>query len=182
MPDELEQRIRALAADPELRERVDRARRLLEEEGAPDGASRAELYVTVADYEMLGGRAAEAVELLRRAVAEPGAPTELRFHLVRALLQARHTDEAAAELAELWHVRPRDLAGHEMMGATLMAAGLDSEAIRWLTAGALAALRQEGADPVLTARLLRLRRLARIRQGFPEDDYDRIAAGAPDEA
>ena len=174
IPDDLEQRIRALAADPALRERVEQAQRTLAEGGEPDGADRAALHMTIADYEMLSDRPDEALEWLRRGLAEPGAPIELRFHLARALLQAGRSDEAATEMAALWLVRPRDLAGHEVLGATLMAAGLDGEAIRWLTAGALSALRAEGADPVLVTRLLRLRRAARLRQGFPEDDYDRL--------
>ena len=172
--------MRALANDPELQARVERARQDLE--AGTGETARAELYLTVADYEMLAGRAAAAVDWLRRGMAEPDARTELRFHLARALLQAGRSDEAAVELADLWRVRPRDLAGHEVIGATLMAAGLDSEAIRWLTAGALAALREDAADPAIVTRLLRLRRLARLRQGFLEDDYDRLVTETPEGA
>ncbi|NHC46590.1 tetratricopeptide repeat protein [Motilibacter aurantiacus] len=182
LPDDLEQRIRALAADPALQARVEQAKRQLEE-GGDDvaGVDRAGLYATVADFEMLDGRPDSAVEWLRRGAAEPDAPAELRFHLARALLQAQRNEEAADLLQELWQLRPRDLAGHEALGATFMAAGLDREAIRWLTAGALAALRTDRADPVAVARLLRLRRAARLRQGFVEDDYDRMAAGSSEQ-
>jgi len=90
------------------------------------------LYYSVAEYLRLNGRAAESIPHYEATLTRNPAYVEARTGLVRALMDTKQPDRAAAALEELARMKPDDADAHLMLGTLLVDLDRASEAERHL--------------------------------------------------
>ena len=154
-------------------------RKILDSGALPRGISRAELLVDLGEYSQMAGDVAAAGQAFREAVAESGTEvdsgTDPRPYLAEWCLAHGDPEEGRRVLDEVWRSRPRSVHPYISVGELLEEQGDDAGAIKWLTAGALRALRDDGQTLGDVQFILAARRRVRLAQGFDEDDYDVMA-------
>ncbi|MGI8577090.1 MAG: tetratricopeptide repeat protein [Nocardioidaceae bacterium] len=149
---------------------------LLDGEQLPEGVSRADLLTEIGQYSEIAGYADAAVVAYQDAIAE-GRPwfSDPRQYLASWHFEHGDLSEGQRFLDEIWSERPRSPRVCHYVGELHEHRGDLAAAIRWLTAGALTAMRDDDAAPVEAALLLIARRRVRLAQGFTDDDYDEMA-------
>jgi hypothetical protein len=152
---------------------------------ATDAMPRAEAFLRAGEQWLLADEPAEAVEDLRRAMADGGAiSADPRVPLARALFQLGRQSEAQALIRRVkiegrLDARTCDLVAELLVERSDLPAALD-----WATAGVRLCLaaaergQQSEGDESELRLLLRLRYRIRNDLGLPEDDYDAMLAAA----